>query len=104
LVAHAGVVGVYRDPVAYPVATSAAVTVYRLLSKDTDVSLFRDARRFTGLNSASISGSGFHHTPQDRASFMDQGSPPMPGASALALGIREWHVCEPVLVARTCPL
>ena len=47
---NAGVVGVYGDPVPYPpVATSAAVEVCH--PHDTDFSLFRHARRVSGLNS-----------------------------------------------------
>lgn len=82
---NAGVVGVYADAVPYPVATSFAVEVYRILPNDTDFSLFRDAGRFTGLNSAYIDGSGVYHTPEDRPSYMDKGSLQMQGANALAL-------------------
>ncbi len=82
---NAGVVGVYADSVPYPVATSFAVEVYRLLPNDTDFSLFRDAGRFTGLNSAYIDGSAVYHSPEDRPSYMDTGSLQQQGANGLAL-------------------
>ena len=58
----------------HPVATSFAVEVYRILPNDTDFSPFRDAGRFTGLNSAYIDGSAAYHGPQDVPARMDLGS------------------------------
>src|SRR5262245_22627941 len=82
---NAGVVGVYADAVPDPVATSVAVEVYRILPNDTDFSEFRDAGRFTGLNSAYIDGSATYHSPEDRASYMDKASLQHLGGNALAL-------------------
>lgn len=82
---NAGVVGVYGDAVPYPVATSFAVEVYRILPNDTDFSPFRDAGRFTGLNTAYIDGSAVYHSPQDRPDYMDPASLQHHGDNALAL-------------------
>jgi len=82
---NAGVVGVYADAAPDPVATSVAVEVYRILPNDTDFSLFRDAGRFTGLNSAYIDGSATYHSPEDRPSYMDKASLQQLGGNALAL-------------------
>jgi hypothetical protein len=82
---NADVVGVYADSVPYPVATSFAVEVYRILPNDTDFSPFRDAGRFTGLNTAYIDGSAVYHTPEDRPEYMDQASLQHHGSNALAL-------------------
>ncbi|WP_027345456.1 M20/M25/M40 family metallo-hydrolase [Hamadaea tsunoensis] len=82
---NAGVVGVYGDSVPYPVATSFAVEVYRILPNDTDFSPFRDAGRFTGLNTAYIDGSAVYHSPEDRPEYMDQASLQHHGSNAFAL-------------------
>ncbi|NUR46649.1 MAG: M28 family peptidase [Hamadaea sp.] len=82
---NADVVGVYGDVAPYPVATSFAVEVYRILPNDTDFSPFRDAGRFTGLNTAYIDGSAVYHTPEDRPEYMDQASLQHHGANALAV-------------------
>ncbi|NUR73709.1 MAG: M28 family peptidase [Hamadaea sp.] len=82
---NADVVGVYGDVAPYPVATSFAVEVYRILPNDTDFSPFRDAGRFTGLNTAYIDGSAVYHTPEDRPEYMDQASLQHHGSNALAL-------------------
>ncbi|NUT36741.1 MAG: M28 family peptidase [Hamadaea sp.] len=82
---NAGVVGVYGDAAPYPVATSFAVEVYRILPNDTDFSPFRDAGRFTGLNTAYIDGSAVYHSPQDRPEYMDRSSLQHHGSNALAL-------------------
>ena len=66
---NAGVVGVYANSVPYPVATSFAVEVYRILPNDTDFTVFRQSGRFTGLNSAYIDGSAVYHSPEDRPSM-----------------------------------
>ena len=75
----------YADAVPYPVATSFAVEVYRILPNDTDFTVFRKSGRFTGLNSAYIDGSAVYHSPEDQASYMDVGSLQQNGANALAL-------------------
>ncbi len=82
---NSGVVGVYRDSVPYPVATSFAVEVYRILPNDTDFTPFRESGHFTGLNTAYIDGSAVYHAPEDQASYMDRGSLQMHGSNALAL-------------------
>jgi hypothetical protein len=82
---NAGVVGVYGDAAPHPVGTSFAVEVYRILPNDTDFTPFLDAGRFVGLNAAYIDGSAVYHTPQDRPSYMDQGSLQHHGANALGL-------------------
>jgi hypothetical protein len=82
---NAGVVGVYGQSVPYPVATSFAVEVYRILPNDTDFTLFRKSGRFTGLNTAYIDGSAVYHSPEDRPSYMDKASLQHHGSNALAL-------------------
>jgi Peptidase family M28 len=82
---NANVVGVYGSSVPYPVATSFAVEVYRILPTDTDFTMFRLSGRFRGLNSAYIDGSGVYHSPEDKPSYMDRGSLQQQGANALAL-------------------
>jgi hypothetical protein len=69
---NADVVSVYARSVPYPVATSFAVEVYRILTNDTDFTPFRQAGRFTGLNQAYIDGSAVYHSPGDTPSSMDQ--------------------------------
>ena len=82
---NADVVGVYGDVVPYPVATSFAVEVYRILPNDTDFTPFRESGRFTGLNTAYIDGSAVYHSPEDRPSYMDRGTLQHHGSNALAL-------------------
>jgi len=82
---NANVVGVYADAVPYPVATSFAVEIYRILPNDTDFTPFRDSGRFSGLNSAYIDGSAVYHAPEDRPSYMDQASLQQHGDDAVAL-------------------
>ena len=71
--------------VPYPVATSLAVEVYRILPNDTDFTPFRDSGRFTGLNSAYIDGSAVYHAPEDTPQYMDRASLQHQGDNALAL-------------------
>ncbi|MFI1993147.1 M28 family peptidase [Actinoplanes sp. NPDC020271] len=68
----------------YPVGTSFAVEIYRLLPNDTDFTAFREAG-FTGLNSAYIDGAAVYHAPTDLPSAMDRDSLQHHGANALAL-------------------
>lgn len=82
---NADVVDVYADSVPSPVATSFAVEVYRILPNDTDFTPFREAGRFTGLNSAYIDGSALYHAPEDTPANMDQASLQHHGENALAL-------------------
>jgi hypothetical protein len=82
---NADVVRQYADAVPYPVATSLAVEVYRLLPNDSDFSPFRDAGRLTGLNTAYLDGSANDHAPEDRPEDMDRGSLQQQGDNALAL-------------------
>ena len=82
---NANVVGQYAKAVPFPVATSLAVEVYRLLPNDTDFSPFRDAGRFGGLNTAYIDGSAVYHAPEDKPAFMDRSSLQQHGDNALAL-------------------
>ncbi|WP_402467589.1 M28 family peptidase [Isoptericola aurantiacus] len=73
--------------VPYPVGSSLAVEVYRILPNDTDFSPFLDdpAGRFTGLNTAYIDGSATYHAPQDTPERMSLASLQHHGANALAL-------------------
>ena len=82
---NADVVGVYGSAVPYPVATSFAVEVYRILPNNTDFTPFRESGRFTGLNTAYIDGSPVYHTPQDTPSTMNVASLQHHGSNALAL-------------------
>lgn len=78
-------IDVYSGAAPHPVATSFAVEVYRILPNDTDFSPFRDAGRFTGLNSAYIDGSAAYHSPEDTPERMDRGSLQAHLDSAVAL-------------------
>jgi len=71
--------------VPYPVGSSMAVEVYRILPNDTDFTPFREQDRFTGLNSAYIDGSAVYHSPEDRPEYMDRASLQHHGSNALAL-------------------
>ena len=82
---NADVVGVYGTAVPYPVATSFAVEVYRILPNNTDFTPFLQSNRFTGLNTAYIDGSPVYHTPQDNPSTMNVASLQHHGSNALAL-------------------
>jgi hypothetical protein len=82
---NADVVEQYAEAVPYPVATSLAVEVYRLLPNDTDFSPFRDAGRFAGLNTAYIDGSAVYHAPEDKPAYLDRSSLQQHGDNALAL-------------------
>ncbi|NQX11150.1 M28 family peptidase [Microbacteriaceae bacterium VKM Ac-2855] len=69
----------------FPVATSAAVEVYRLLPNDTDFSVLRNRPGFAGLNSASIDGSAVYHSGQDQASAVSLPTLQQLGANTLAV-------------------
>jgi hypothetical protein len=69
----------------YPVGTSFAVEIYRLLPNDTDFTPFREAPRFQGLNTAYIDGAAVYHAPTDVPDAMDRDSLQHHGANALAL-------------------
>ncbi|BDZ41927.1 aminopeptidase [Paraoerskovia sediminicola] len=71
--------------VPYPVGSSMAVEVYRILPNDTDFSPFLDDGGYTGLNSAYIDGSAVYHAPQDEPQTMDLRSLQHHGSNALAL-------------------
>ncbi|MGW8566101.1 M28 family peptidase [Isoptericola sp. NPDC055881] len=83
---NAALVDAYAK-VPYPVGSSLAVEVYRILPNDTDFSPFLDdpAGRFTGLNSAYIDGSATYHAPQDTPERMSLASLQHHGSNALAL-------------------
>ncbi|WP_211287481.1 M28 family peptidase [Isoptericola jiangsuensis] len=83
---NAGLVDAYAD-VPYPVGSSLAVEVYRILPNDTDFSPFLDDAdgRFTGLNTAYIDGSAAYHSPQDTPERMSLASLQHHGSNALAL-------------------
>lgn len=70
--------------VPYPVGTSFAVEIYRLLPNDTDFTAFREAG-FTGLNAAYIDGAAIYHAPTDLPSTMDLTSLQHHGSNTLAL-------------------
>ncbi len=82
---NAAVVDIYGGVVPYPVATSFAVEVYRILPNDTDFTPFRESGRFAGLNTAYIDGSAVYHSPQDTPASMDRRSLQQHGDNALAL-------------------
>lgn len=71
--------------VPYPVGSSMAVEVYRILPNDTDFTPFRESGRFTGLNTAYIDGSGVYHSPEDRPDYTSPRSLQHHGSNALAL-------------------
>lgn len=82
---NAAIVAHYAAAVPYPVATSMAVEVYRILPNDTDFTPFLQAGRFIGLNSAYIDGVAAYHTPQDDIEHFSQATLQAHGANALAL-------------------
>jgi hypothetical protein len=82
---NADLVSVYGKAVPYPVGTSFAVEVYRILPNDTDFSPFRDSGDFNGLNSAYIDGSAAYHKPQDTPDRMSKDSLQHHGDNLLAL-------------------
>lgn len=90
---NTNVVSIYADAVPYPVATSFAVEIYRILPNDTDFTPFRDSGRFSGLNSAYIDGSAVYHAPEDQPSSMDQASLQQHGDNAVALA-REFGAAD----------
>ncbi|HWS37147.1 MAG TPA: M20/M25/M40 family metallo-hydrolase [Actinoplanes sp.] len=69
----------------YPVGTSFAVEIYRLLPNDTDFTPFRESGRFQGLNTAYIDGAAIYHAPTDRPEVMNRDSLQHHGDNALAL-------------------
>ncbi|GAA1727105.1 M20/M25/M40 family metallo-hydrolase [Isoptericola hypogeus] len=87
--------------VPYPVGSSLAVEVYRILPNDTDFSPFLDdpEGRFTGLNSAYIDGSATYHAPQDTPERMSLASLQHHGSNALAL-VRELGNADAADLAR----
>ncbi|MFC7530564.1 M28 family peptidase [Actinoplanes sp. GCM10030250] len=70
--------------VPYPVGTSLAVEIYRLMPNDTDFTPFLDAG-FQGLNSAYIDGAAVYHAPTDTPESMNRDSLQHHGDNALAL-------------------
>lgn len=82
---NADLIAQYAAAAPYPVATSMAVEVYRILPNDTDFTPFRLSERFTGLNSAYIDGVPVYHSPQDRPENFDRGTLQAQGSNALAL-------------------
>ena len=83
---NAALVDAYAT-VPYPVGSSLAVEVYRILPNDTDFSPFLDdpEGRFTGLNAAYIDGSATYHAPQDTPDRMSPASLQHHGSNLLAL-------------------
>jgi hypothetical protein len=69
----------------YPVGTSFAVEIYRLLPNDTDFTPFRESSVFQGLNTAYIDGAAVYHAPTDRPEAMNTDSLQHHGDNALAL-------------------
>ncbi|MFC4065718.1 M28 family peptidase [Actinoplanes subglobosus] len=69
----------------YPVGTSFAVEIYRLLPNDTDFTPFRESPKFQGLNTAYIDGAAVYHAPTDKPEAMDRDSLQHHGDNALAL-------------------
>ncbi|MCZ2264656.1 M28 family peptidase [Isoptericola sp. QY 916] len=96
---NAALVDAYSH-VPYPVGSSMAVEVYRILPNDTDFSPFLDdpEGRFTGLNSAYIDGSATYHAPQDTPERMSTASLQHHGANMLALA-RELGDADAVTLA-----
>jgi hypothetical protein len=69
----------------YPVGTSFAVEIYRMLPNDTDFTPFRESPLFQGLNTAYIDGAAVYHAPTDEPDAMDRDSLQHHGDNALAL-------------------
>lgn len=60
---NAALAALYAETAPQPVATSAAVEVYRRLRNNSDFTNFLAAGDFTGLNTAFFSGAAVYHTP-----------------------------------------
>jgi hypothetical protein len=69
----------------YPVGTSFAVEIYRLLPNNTDFTPFRESPLFQGLNTAYIDGAAVYHAPTDEPDAMDRDSLQHHGDNALVL-------------------
>lgn len=82
---NAALAALYASTAPQPVATSAAVEVYRRLRNNTDFTNFLAAGDFTGLNTAFFSGAAVYHTPQDVPARLDRTSVNAMGVNTLAL-------------------
>ena len=82
---NAALAALYAETAPQPVATSAAVEVYRRLRNNTDFTNFLAAGDFTGLNTAFFSGAAVYHTPQDVPARLDRASVHTMGVNTLAL-------------------
>ncbi|GAA4921652.1 M28 family peptidase [Actinoplanes utahensis] len=71
--------------VPYPVGTSFAVEIYRMLPNDTDFTPFRQTPAFQGLNTAYIDGAAVYHAPTDTPEAMSRDSLQHHGDNLLAL-------------------
>ena len=69
----------------YPVGTSFAVEIYRMLPNDTDFTPFRETASFQGLNTAYIDGAAVYHAPTDKPEAMNPDSLQHHGDNVLAL-------------------
>lgn len=69
----------------YPVATSLAGDLYRLLPNDTDLTPVLDSGRFTGLNSSYLDGSAVYHSPEDSIERQSIDTLQHQGSNALAV-------------------
>ncbi|MEV0896489.1 M28 family peptidase [Actinoplanes sp. NPDC049802] len=76
----------------YPVGTSFAVEIYRLLPNDTDFTPFRESG-FLGLNTAYIDGAAVYHAPTDTPEAMNRDSLQHHGDNALAL-VRDFGTAD----------
>ncbi|GAA0461536.1 aminopeptidase [Actinoplanes capillaceus] len=85
--------------VPYPVGTSFAVEIYRLLPNDTDFTPFRESD-FLGLNTAYIDGAAVYHAPTDKPSAMNRDSLQHHGDNALAL-VREFGAQDLTALSNT---
>jgi hypothetical protein len=82
---NAGLVDTYAAAAVHPVATSAAVEVYRVMPNTTDFTMLTAHEGFAGLDTAFVDGSAAYHTPQDVPARLDRGTLQALGDNALAL-------------------
>ena len=82
---NAGLVAAFAAAAPRPVASSAAVEVYRAMRNDTDFSVLLADGDFTGLNTAFIDGAAAYHTPQDLPERLDRATLQALGDNALAV-------------------
>ena len=77
-------IGEFARAAPFPFAHSLSYEIYKLLSNDTDLTVFKEAG-LVGFNFAHIDGIAHYHSPQDNLSAVDAGTIQHQGSYAVAL-------------------